>query len=102
MSTVRHQLRLSLNKSPRHPEPPMTLVRSAAAAVALAISAAPALADDKDDRIKKLEDITTELRKEVKELKSGGLPPSDASAIRAAVDDYLARAETGPAAAASG
>lgn len=63
------------------------------AAAAAALLAAPALADDKDERIDKLERETTELRKELAELKAAkakeGAP--DDKAVREAVDDYLAR-----------
>ncbi len=62
------------------------------AAASLVLLVAPALADDKDDRIKKLEDETAELKKEVKELKDERAAPADVSAIHAAVDDYLAHA----------
>jgi len=63
----------------------------AASSAALFLAALPAFADDKDDRIKKLEEETAELKKEVKDLKAGAvLGPSDSSALRAAVDDYLA------------
>jgi len=58
--------------------------------------AAPALADEKDDRIKKLEEETAELRKAVKELKDERSVPNDDAAIRAAVDDYLLRSGRTP------
>jgi hypothetical protein len=65
--------------------------RGAVSAAALVLAAAPALADDKDDRIKKLEEETAELRKAVQELKDQRAVPDDDAAIRAAVDHYLAR-----------
>lgn len=61
------------------------------AAAILAIAAAPALADEKDDRIERLERETAEMRRELAELKAQRSP--DADAVRAAVDDYLAHAD---------
>src|SRR5262245_35918688 len=71
---------------------PRRVSRSAAVAAFLLV-ASPALADERDDRIKRLEEETAELRKEVKELKNARVVPDDEAAIRAAVDDYLARSE---------
>jgi hypothetical protein len=69
----------------------------AAAAVLTTLVVAPAMADERDDRIKRLEEETAELRKELKELKSDRASPGDAAAIRAAVDDYLAHSgSSGP------
>lgn len=61
----------------------------AAAAVLLA---GPALADEKDDRIDKLEKEQAELKKQLAELKAERTPAGDAKAVREAVDDYLAHA----------
>jgi hypothetical protein len=65
-----------------------------AAAAAAALFAGPALADEKDDRIERLERETAELRREIDEMKASraqGAPP-DEKAVREAVDDYLSRA----------
>jgi hypothetical protein len=71
------------------------------AAAALAAAAVPALADEKDDRIKKLEDETAELRRMIQEMKSGRAPEAEAAEIRAAVDAYLAKRAAGGAPAAT-
>jgi hypothetical protein len=61
-------------------------------AAAAALCAAPALADEKDDRIEKLERETAELKKALAELKAERSPVPDAKAVREAVDDYLKNA----------
>lgn len=68
--------------------------RWTAAAVA-AFLAAPAFADEKDDRIEKLERETAELKKALAELKAARpAGPMDDKAVREAVDDYLAHADS--------
>jgi hypothetical protein len=61
------------------------------AAAILALAASPALADERDDRIERLERESAEMRREIAELKAQRAP--DADAVRAAVDDYLAQAD---------
>lgn len=76
----------------------MTSPRPRFLATALVLAAAPALADERDDRIDRLEKETVELRRELAEFKAERGAPVDVSAIRAAVDDYLAHAhaDAGP------
>jgi hypothetical protein len=64
--------------------------RAACPAAVLLALCVPCLADEKDDRIERLERETAELRREMSEMKASRAAPSDVSAIRAAVDDYLA------------
>jgi hypothetical protein len=73
-------------------------------AATIVLAAAPALADERDDRIDRLERETSELRKELAALRAERGAPTEVSAIRAAVDDYLAHMDTttGPLAGPGG
>ena len=64
-------------------------------AAALAAASSAALADERDDRIERLERETADLRRELAEWRAQRAPATDVSAIRAAVDDYLANAAEG-------
>lgn len=61
-------------------------------AAAAALFAAPALADEKDDRIEKLEREQAELRKELAELKQERTGAPSDKAVKDAVDEYLRQA----------
>lgn len=64
-------------------------------AAALAAASSAAFADERDDRIERLERETADLRRELAEFKAQRAPASDVSAVRAAVDEYLARGAEG-------
>jgi hypothetical protein len=69
--------------------------RTAGTATLLLLVVSPALADEKDDRIERLERETADLRREMAELKGMRLGEPDMTALHATVDDYLRK--VGPA-----
>jgi hypothetical protein len=68
-------------------------IRRLTPAAVLLVAAAPAFADERDTRIERLEKETAELKKELAAFRAERGAPSDVTAVRAAVDEYLSRAE---------